>query len=925
MPGSGEKSFKKTFIQLCIGLLIALVIAVMSFLSKTADTFEFYEMIELKLLDQHFVFRGSIPMDPNVGTIDVDALTLGFEGRYQDWTRDKYARIIRILDELDSRMIGFDVFFPEESSTEILKKEDFVSAQPQSIEDVSGLFRDFDEEMSRAMTETGNVLIGQSFEIADRQDPEWVDKNTAEKNSAKVRALESLRPYSKELPAWKESGLPMFIDIEHPIQKIIDSSKGVGFAMTVADIDGSVRHYPVVLVYDGKVWPSLALMMFLEYIGASFEDIEIGDKEVILPPGTLPDGREVNVRIPLNDDGLMMVNWTGDYWDEQFFHVPHISLLLNIDSWKTAAVEKTIKTIFLEHPEIVEDIPGLLQDPSPLFQAAVENGLELDDTVVETALWLLMCSEIENMYVDGGNYFPEELPNYWSDFIAYETYFDAYTEVSNNHKIAKAFESYPDLTLDEMSDTVNVHPADKIRLGYFILKDKFSTGGLKPGDYPLYFSDPEVNGKVITAGDFRDKVFIYGLTAAGTWDLNPMPYNQRYPMVGLYANIFSMLVTQSFLERADLWINIGILFLFGLVMGLSVPRIKPLMGVLLTLGLLAGFAAFAQYLFEGHGMWIDEFGPLTVILLGYTAITVYNFFSEEKEKKMIRGIFSRYVTKSVVDELIKNPDMVKLGGEKKVLTVFFSDVAGFTTVSEKLEPEELVALLNDYLTEMSNIILNYDGMIDKYEGDAIMAVFGTPIMYGDHATRACYVSLEMQEKLIGMREKWKAEGSPELYVRIGLNTGPMIAGNMGAADRLDYTVMGDSVNLGSRLEGANKQYGTYIMVSESTYEAAKNDIEVRFLDSLRVKGKQQPVKVYELIGRKDRGIDADVSRLRELYEQGIEKYLQRDWDAGLSLFNKALEIRPNDGPSAVYVERIKAYKENPPPPDWDGVFTMTTK
>jgi adenylate cyclase len=281
----------------------------------------------------------------------------------------------------------------------------------------------------------------------------------------------------------------------------------------------------------------------------------------------------------------------------------------------------------------------------------------------------------------------------------------------------------------------------------------------------------------------------------------------------------------------------------------------------------------------------------------------------------------------VVDELIKNPDMVKLGGERKELTVFFSDVAGFTTVSESLTPEELVGLLNEYLTAMTNIVLRYDGMIDKYEGDAIMAVFGTPIPYTDHAYRACIVSLEMQKELINLRAQWKAQGRPELKARIGLNTGPMIAGNMGAADRLDYTVMGDSVNLGSRLEGANKEYGTYIMISEFTRAQCEDRIETRFLDSLRVKGKLKPVRVYEVLGATESGYPISTVKRKavEVYEQGLQHYLKQEWDQAIRQFDEALGICPDDSPSEVYRSRCEVFKKNPPGPDWDGVFVMTTK
>ncbi|MFC1556437.1 CHASE2 domain-containing protein [candidate division KSB1 bacterium] len=924
MAQSGEKNIKKSVIQISIGFLIALIVALMSIVSREYGAFQFYELIELKLLDQRFIIRGEIPLDPNVGTIDIDALTLGFEGRYQDWTRDKYAQVIRALHDLDSRMIGFDVFFPE-ATTEILKKEDFLLSGVENIEDVGSLFRDYDEDMRQAMLESQNVLIGQSFEIAERQDADWVSKNTGEKSDVKIRSLEALSGFSKEYPEWAESGLPLYTDIEHPLEKFIGPSEGVGFAMTVADIDGSVRRYPVVLTYDGKLWPSLALVMYLNYIGASFGDVEVvPGKEIILPPGQLPSGEEVQVRIPINDEGLMMVNWAGNYWDEQFFHIPHISLVKNRELWQQAKVIAAIKKIFVDNEQILYSVEELLADPSPLIQAYVESGLEVDDTIMENTLWLLICREIEHSYI-AQDRTPEALPPYWEGLLDFETYLDAYQELNTNHKISAMFHQYPDLTLDAMSDSVEVYPANKIRLGYYTIKDRLAKGGLTPADYPLYFTDPEVNGKILTAEDFVGKVFVYGLTAAGTHDLNPMPYNNRYPMVGLYANIFSMLTTRNFLYEAGPWVNLSLLFIFGIVMGVSVPRFKPLTGVLIALALLAGFLISAQILFQKFGLVINVFGPIIVIAVGYTSITVYNFFSEEKEKKMIRGIFSRYVTKSVVDELIKHPDMVKLGGEKKVLTVFFSDVAGFTTLSEKLEPEELVAHLNEYLTVMSNIILKYDGMIDKYEGDAIMAVFGTPVMYEDHAARACLVSLEMQDELVKLREKWREEGKPELYVRIGLNTGPMVVGNMGAADRLDYTVMGDSVNLGSRLEGANKQYGTYIMISESTLEAAKDTVEVRFLDSLRVKGKLKPVNVYEVLGKADDGLPDSMVKMREYYEMGIEKYLDKDWNAGIGHFEKVLEIKPDDGPAKVYVDRCIMYKENPPPSDWDGVFTMTTK
>jgi adenylate cyclase len=279
----------------------------------------------------------------------------------------------------------------------------------------------------------------------------------------------------------------------------------------------------------------------------------------------------------------------------------------------------------------------------------------------------------------------------------------------------------------------------------------------------------------------------------------------------------------------------------------------------------------------------------------------------------------------VVEELLANPDKIKLGGEKKECTVFFSDVAGFTTIAEQLTPEALVRLLNDYLTEMTNIVFKYDGMLDKYEGDAIMAVFGAPISQPDHAYKACAAALEMQEQLIKLRELWGKQGRPQLHARCGINSGQMVVGNMGSENRFDYTVMGDAVNLGARLEPANKQYRTKIMIGEQTYKLAGDQIIVRGLDLLRVKGKTEPVKVYELLGTKAQGITDKKQQVLDIFNKGFENYLTQNWETAMNYFQQALKIDHMDGPAITYVRRCEQFGQNPPGKDWDGVFTLQTK
>ncbi|HQC10828.1 MAG TPA: adenylate/guanylate cyclase domain-containing protein, partial [Smithellaceae bacterium] len=339
--------------------------------------------------------------------------------------------------------------------------------------------------------------------------------------------------------------------------------------------------------------------------------------------------------------------------------------------------------------------------------------------------------------------------------------------------------------------------------------------------------------------------------------------------------------------------------------------------------MIAAFVVINFFVFFSFNTWLNLVYPLITMATIYLGITIYHYFKEEREKKKIRGAFQYYLTSSVINEMLKDPGKLKLGGDKKDLTVLFSDIRGFTTISEKMTPEELVALLNEYLTTMTNQVFHYDGLLDKYMGDAIMAVFGAPLDQPDHAERACRTALAMMKELRKLQDKWKAEGRPVFDIGVGLNSGDMVVGNMGSEMRFDYTVMGDMVNLGSRLEGTNKEYGTNIIISEFTYEKVKDAMCCRELDGVRVKGKLKPVKIYELLGEKK-----DEAAFRDLLEgfgKGLALYREAKWDEAIAAFQSVLAARPNDTPSKVYVERCKNLKENPPAEPWDGVFVMTKK
>jgi adenylate cyclase len=340
--------------------------------------------------------------------------------------------------------------------------------------------------------------------------------------------------------------------------------------------------------------------------------------------------------------------------------------------------------------------------------------------------------------------------------------------------------------------------------------------------------------------------------------------------------------------------------------------------------IIAGVNLLGQILFTDKGLILREIPLFLGVVVAFPTNLVYHIILTQREKAMIRGMFAQYVPKQVTDALIANPDLAKLGGEIRRMSVLFTDLWGFTTISEGMTPEELVHVLNEYLTAMTNVILEQSGIIDKYEGDLIMAEFGAPVWFEDHAVRACRAALNMQKKLTLMREKWKAEGRHELRSRIGVNTGEMLVGNMGSEQVFDYTVMGDSVNLASRLEGANKNYGTSIMIGRGTWDDVHDKFVTRPLDLLRVKGKKKPVEVFELIAEPGE-LSTGKKEALEHYMEGMIAYRQRAFMEAGECFGRALSAEPGDGPSEVYHERASQYYLEPPPPDWDGVWELHEK
>ncbi|MCK6605734.1 MAG: CHASE2 domain-containing protein [Ignavibacteriaceae bacterium] len=447
---------------------------------------------------------------------------------------------------------------------------------------------------------------------------------------------------------------------------------------------------------------------------------------------------------------------------------------------------------------------------------------------------------------------------------------------------------------------------------------------------------------LLQSGFFKDKIVLIGSTVEEDRDVVSVSFsegdvagtNTLYG-VEFHANAIQNVLSKDFLSKVPVPAEIAfvLFFTFAIFFGTSFIRdlklklsfISEILNFALLIGLLFAIREVSFYMFSSHNLIFAFVSSALALILGYFSSTAYYVIVERRQKAAIKGMFSQYVDSSIVEELISEPGRLRLGGDRKNVTVFFSDIAGFSTFSETKAPEELVSFLNEYLSAMTEIVMHNKGTLDKYIGDAVMAFWGAPVPLPNHAHLACQTALEQLKVVDKLREKWRAEGQPLIQIRIGINTGDVVVGNVGGNQRFDYTVMGDNVNLASRLEGANKPYGTRCMLSESTYEMVSEDFVTRLLDFLVVKGKTKPVKTYELIAAKTDTLSPEKKEVIRLYNNAMDLYHARNFAEANKLFNEALKIDPEDGPSLVYAERSAHYIVAPPEDDWDGVFKMTTK
>jgi len=487
--------------------------------------------------------------------------------------------------------------------------------------------------------------------------------------------------------------------------------------------------------------------------------------------------------------------------------------------------------------------------------------------------------------------------------------------------------AFPDQPLVVKLDQAGVR---EIRLGPVSIptndKGELLANYYGPGySFPHYSASAVLHGE-IPPESLKGKLVVVGITTMGLHDMRPTPFDPIFPGVELHCTVMENILQQQFLRRGEqtaIFHDMAALFGLALLFLITQHFARGVILTCIAAVLLGGYGFLTHYVFLTNGHWLNHVYPSLNLGLAYAGTTMYRYMKEMREKRRYRETFSLYAPPSVVEEMLANPEKLHLGGEKRELSVLFADIRGFTSISEKFPAEDLVPQLNHYLTRMTEVVFQHQGTLDKYIGDAVMAIFGAPLPQEDHPVRACATALNMVKGLRALKEEWRSRKLPVLDVGIGINTGMVMVGNMGSERRFDYTVIGDNVNLASRMEGLTKGYGVRIVISESVWEKAKEFFVARELDVVQVKGRQKPVRIYQLLCA--RGEEEKYREALEVYEGALARFHGRNWEGALAMFERVESLLPGDRPSHIYQKRCRELLKDPPGQDWVHVTILDRK
>lgn len=911
------------------------------------------EKIEFRVYDALLEIKPATTQNPNIRLVNIDDAASGEMGVWP-WGREILADVLVRLREVGAKTAVFDIEYissgslgiapdvlaelPDsfsyeldnvatlmsefsssvahngialnqvESVSEDLINNYIVPSYQNLYDKIDVLVRDNDEYFGKAIRFFGNAwLTINAADLSIKVDPEYreyLDTNLLNYNvKDPTNEIEKGNDYTfkfmyNTIPGFSPA-LPIFMK----------NAAGAGFTNVSIDSDGSRRRIELLRKNNDVYIAQLSFAPLLSLLDT--KELERTKTHLIVKNALFPgEEKRRDISIPLDSHGRMLINWIPNNFVTSF-KSDSVLFLIDIDRVEENLIEqlKNLET-FVLRDEFGKTLP--------YYDVVTYLLATYDD--LETQKQVLFNEQ-------GGSTINDS--RFDAYFASRQSFFSDFAEIFHPSYLNEIMVRLNSLTTEETKEDIQLLK-DSVNERFVALKS----------EYDLYQENFE-----FLKNHYNETFCIIGHTAVASTDLGTTPFNRFYPNVGTHANVFNTIITEEFITPLEWYFGyiFSCVFVF-LVLFLEYKKrlvVQNLIGGFSTLF----FPILSILLMVIFRIYMPVIIPSLVPILSFLGLTAYRFINSEKDKSFLRSAFSTYLSAEVVNEIVSDPKKLTLGGEEKNITAIFTDVRGFSTISEKVTPTQLVSFLNRYLTLLSDIILENRGTIDKYEGDAIIGFFGAPISYDYHAWTACLSAIRMKEAEIEFNaEMLAADVIPmPVYTRIGINTGNMVVGNMGTDKKMNYTMMGNDVNLAARLEGVNKVYHTWILVSESTWLAAdsgenKGKIVARRMDKVRVVGINKPVQLYNIVGLRSEMTENQLKSV-DLFHQGLDRYLQRDFVNAKKYFDMANDLYPEtvtcynrdgstyteDGPASVFSARCTKNITEGIPANWDGVVNLVSK
>ena len=928
--------------------LLVIICIVLIFLVGGLGFLGVFENVDNRIYDFLLRFTPEPSVAEEVVFIDIEDLSLEVVGTWP-WTRDILADCLIRMRELGAKSTTFDIEylspsqggidpdaladipqkFDESQGLVMSVMEELAAATaagqfaPGDLPEISGgvlesdilpsleelrssvnnLFRDNDDYFGRAIQFFGNAWLTVNYNnvmAATEEDVNYV------KQRMLMDAVDDTGDLIYKSNRKTIADQNMAEGFSPAISKIMRRAAGAGFTNVIVDPDGLRRRVELLFKSDDKYLGQLVFAPMMDML--QVESIQRNSRSLVLKNALLPGSAErQDITIPLDRNGYMLINWLHKNYASSFVHIPVLSLLY-LDDYE----EQIISCLRWFY----EDCYLLGADGSWLEYYEWSYYL-LEEYAQLKATKEALLAACEGFDVEGN---PIGQP--FGD-AAYEAYFagrqdffalcEEFLQGESLNQIKARLEELAQEGVD----------AEEIEGFLSAVEETYGFFQETLTAYQESFTELQAH--------LQGAFCIIGNSATGTTDMGATPFVARYANVGTHGNVYNTIVSQEFIQSVNWeWVYFPVSLLTFLMMIVFIGKKQryQLVGGFIGVMIIPVVALLSMHFGR---IYIPITATFLVVFITYILDVVFRFIYAENDKRFLRQAFSTYLSKDIVDDLVNHPEALALGGSEKNVTALFSDIKSFSTLSEQLTAPQLVAVLNEYLTSMSDVILDYSGTIDKYIGDAIVSFFGAPMDVPDHAFKACASAVRMKQIEKKLNETRVADGTlpMPIYTRIGINTGKMVIGNMGTDKKMNYTMMGNHVNIAARLEGVNKVYASWILVSESTWEEANSgqhegELVARRLDQVRVMGINKPVQLYNIMGFTAE-MTEDEKKSVEVFHQGLDLYLGREFLRAIELFQEAGRLNPEDKAPNVFIERCQKFIKEPPAPDWSGIMTMSTK